>query len=147
MLSNSVGEDSSESLGMQGVNPKGNQPWIFIGRTDAEAEAPIIWHLMWRANSLQKTLMLGRIEGRRRRGRQRLRWLDGIMPQWTWVWTNSGRSWRTGKPGVLQSMGSQRVGHKWVTELNYFFKLSDILCVCMLSQSVISTLCDSTVAH
>ena len=102
---------------IQSVHPKGNQSWIFIGRTDAEAEAPIIWHLMWRANSLQKTLMLGRIEGRRRRGRQRLRWLDGIMPQWTWVWTNSGRSWRTGKPGVLQSTGSQSVGRDWATEL------------------------------
>ena len=59
------------------VNPKGNQPWIFIGRTDAEAVAPVLWHLMWRADSLEKTLMLGKIEGRRRR-RQRMRWLDGI---------------------------------------------------------------------
>ena len=60
------------------VNPKGNQPWIFIGRTDAEAEAPILRHLMQWVNSLEKTLMLGKIEGKRRRGRQRLRWLDGI---------------------------------------------------------------------
>ena len=59
------------------VNPKGNQPWIFIGRTDAEAEAPIIWHLMWRADSLEKTLMVGKIEGKRR-GWERMRWLDGI---------------------------------------------------------------------
>ena len=57
------------------VNPKGNQSWIFIGRTDAEAEAPI---LMQRANSLEKTLMLGKIEGRRRSRWQRMRWLDGI---------------------------------------------------------------------
>ena len=60
------------------VNPKGNQPWIFIGRTDAEAEAPIFCHLMQRADSLEKTLILGKIEGRRRRGQQRMRWLDGI---------------------------------------------------------------------
>ena len=60
------------------VNPEGNQPWIFIGRTDAEAEAPILWPLMWRVNSLEKTLMLGTFEGRRRRGQQRMRWLDGI---------------------------------------------------------------------
>ena len=60
------------------VNLKGNQSWIFIGRTDAEAEAPIFGHLMWRTGSLEKTLMLGKIEGRRRRGRQRMRWLDGI---------------------------------------------------------------------
>ena len=56
----------------------GNQSWIVIGRTDAEAETPIFGHLIWRTDSLEKTLMLGKIEGRRRRGRQRMRWLDGI---------------------------------------------------------------------
>ena len=61
------------------VKPKGNQSWIFIGRTDAEAEAPILWpHLWWRADSLEKTMMLGKTEGRRRRGWQRMRWLNGI---------------------------------------------------------------------
>ena len=63
---------------IQPVNPKGNQSWIFIRRTDAEAEAPYFGHLLWRADSLEKPLMLGKIEGRRRRGRQRMRWLDGI---------------------------------------------------------------------
>ena len=62
---------------IQPVHPKGDQSWVFIGRTDAEAEAPIL-HLMRRADSLEKTLMLGKIEGRRRRGQQRMRWLDGI---------------------------------------------------------------------
>ena len=60
------------------VHPKGDQSWVFIGRTDAEAEAPIFSHLMQRANSLENTLMLGKIEGRRRKGQQRIRWLDGI---------------------------------------------------------------------
>ena len=60
------------------VNPKENQPWIFTGKADAEAEAPKLGHLMWRANSLEKIRMLGKIEGRRRRGWQRMRWLDGI---------------------------------------------------------------------
>ena len=60
------------------VNPKGNQSWIFIGRTDAEAEALILCQLMWRTDSFEKTLMLGKIEGRRRRGWQRMRWLDAI---------------------------------------------------------------------
>ena len=60
------------------VNPKGNQSWIFIGRTDAEVEAPILCQPDARTDSLEKTLMLGKIEGRRRRGRQRMRWLDGI---------------------------------------------------------------------
>ena len=63
---------------IQPVSRKGNQSWIFIGRTDAEAETPILWHLMWRTDSLEKTLMLGKIEGGRRRGRQRMRCLDGI---------------------------------------------------------------------
>ena len=60
------------------INPKGNQPWIFIGRTDVETEALILGHLMQRTDSLEKTLMLGKIEGGRRRGLQRMRWLDGI---------------------------------------------------------------------
>ena len=58
--------------------PKGNQSWIFTGRADDEAEAAILGNLMWRTDSFEKTLMLGRIEGRRRRGLQRMRWLDGI---------------------------------------------------------------------
>ena len=78
-------------------------------------------HLMWRADSLEKTLMLGKTEGRTRRGRQRMRWLDGITDARTGVWVGSKSWWWTGKPGVLQSMGSQRVRHNWVTELNYAF--------------------------
>ena len=61
---------------IQPVHPKGNQSWIFIGRTDAEGETPILW--LPDAKPLEKTLMLGKIEGGRRRGRQRMRWLDGI---------------------------------------------------------------------
>ena len=72
-------------------------------------------HLMWRADSFEKTLMLEKIEGRRR-GQQRMRWLDGITNSMTWVWASSGRRWRTGKPGILQSMGLQTAGHDWVTE-------------------------------
>ena len=60
------------------VNPKGNQPWIFSGRTDAELRLQYFGHLIWRTDSLEKTLMLGKTEDRRKRGRQRLRWLDGI---------------------------------------------------------------------
>ena len=63
---------------IQPVNPKGNQSWMFIGRTDAEAETPILGHLIGRTDSLVKTLMLEKIEGGRRRGRQKMRWLDGI---------------------------------------------------------------------
>ena len=63
---------------IQPVHPKWYQSWVFIGRTDVEAETPIFCHLMWRADSLEKTLMLQKIEGRRRRGWQRMKWLDGI---------------------------------------------------------------------
>ena len=63
---------------IQQVHPKGDQSWVFIGRTDAEAEAPILCHLMRRTDSFEKTLMLRMIESRRKRRRQRMKWLDGI---------------------------------------------------------------------
>ena len=63
---------------IQPVHPKGDQSWVFIGRTDAEAEIQYFGHLMRRADLFEKTLMLGKIGGRRRRGQQRMRWLDGI---------------------------------------------------------------------
>ena len=74
-------------------------------------------HLMWSNDSLEKTLMLGKIEGERRRGRQRMRWLMASSMWWTWVWVDSGSWWWTRKPGMLQSMGLQRVGHDWAAEL------------------------------
>ena len=63
---------------LQPVHSKGYQSWVFFGRTNAKAETPVLYHLMRRVDSLEKTLMLGGIEGRRRRGWQRMRWLDGI---------------------------------------------------------------------
>ena len=88
-------------------------------------------HLMWRADSFEKTLVLGKIESRRRvydRG-----W-EGWMAsptQWTWVWASSGSWWGTGRPGLLQSMGWQRVGHHWVTELNWeMVRLSEYNALC-----------------
>ena len=76
-------------------------------------------HLMWRADSLEKTLMLGKIEGRRKRGRLRMRWLEASLTHWTWVWVNSGNGRWTGRPDLLQLMGSQRVRQGWATELNW----------------------------
>ena len=63
---------------IQPVHSKGDEPWDFFGRNDAKAETPVLGHLMRRVDSLEKTLMLGGIRGRRRRGRQRMKWLDGI---------------------------------------------------------------------
>ena len=94
-------------------------------------------HLMQRTDSLEKTLMLGKIEGRRRRARdEMMRWgWDGWMASptwWTWVWVSSGSWWWTGRPGMLQSTGSQRVGHDWATELTD----SLLECICMISTNL-----------
>ena len=71
-------ESPLDSKEIQPVNLKGNQPWIFTGRTDAEIEAPGFRHLIWTADSLEKSLMIKKIQGRKRRGQQWMRWLDGI---------------------------------------------------------------------
>ena len=102
---------------IQPVHRKGNPSWIFIGKTDAEAETPILrppdaknWFI-WKDPDAGKDW---RWEGDNRG------W-DGWMASptwWTWVWVSSGSWWWIEKPGVLQSMGSQRVGHDWATELN-----------------------------
>ena len=101
------------------LNPKINQPWIFIGRIDAEAEAPILWPpdvKDWHTGKDRDAGKDWRWEEKGMTG-----W-DGWMAsltQWTWVWVNSRSWWWTGRPGVLQSMGSQRVRHDWATELNW----------------------------
>ena len=87
-------------------------------------------HLLQRTDSLEKTPMLGKIEGRRSRGWQRMNGWMASPTQWTWVWASSGSWWWTGKPGVLQSMGLQRVGHNWETELNW-----TILGCCLLTET------------
>ena len=98
------------------VNCKGNQSWIFIGRTDAEAETPILWPSdakNWKRPWCWERLKVG--------GEGDDRGWDGWMAsstRWTWIWVSSGSWWWTGKPGVLQSMGLQRVRHNWATELN-----------------------------
>ena len=115
---------------IQPVNPKGNQSWIFIRRTDAEAETPILWPpdpkngSHWKRPWCWERLKAG--------GEADDRGWDGWMaspPQRTWVWVSSGSWWWTGKPGVLQSIGSQRVRHNWATnwtELNWTFCLIGI---------------------
>ena len=102
------------------VNPKGNQSWIFIGRTDVEAETPILWPpdvknwLIRKDPDAWERLKVG--------GEGDNRGWDGWMPsptRWMWVWASSGSWWRTGRPGVLQSMGPQRVEHDCVAALTW----------------------------
>ena len=84
-------------------------------------------HLRWSADSFEKTLRLGKIEGRRRRAWQRMRWLDGISDSMTWVWVGSGSWWWTGRPGVLRFTELQRAGHNWRlnwTQLTAFYNNS-----------------------
>ena len=88
------------------VHPKWTQSWIFIGRTDAEVEVPIFSHLMWRADSMEKTLILGKTEDKGRRWWQSMRWLDGLPDSMDVSVTSFGRWWRMGKPGVLWSVNT-----------------------------------------
>ena len=100
------------------VNPKGNRPWIFIGRMDAEAEVQVFCLATW-CEDLAHWKRHWCWERLKAGGEGDNRGWDGWMAsltQWTWVWANSGRQWRTGKPGMLQSMGSQRVGHDLAPE-------------------------------
>ena len=102
---------------VQPVHSEGDQPWDFSGRNDAKAETPVLWPPHGNSWLIEKTLMLGGTRGKRRRGRQRMRWLDGVTDRWMWVWVNSGSWWWTGRPGVLWFLGLQRVGHDWATDL------------------------------
>ena len=103
---------------IQPVHPKGDQSWMFIGRTDVEVETPVFWPPDAKSWLIRKDLKLGKIEGRKRRGQRRMRWLDGITDSMDMNWVNSGSWWWTGRPGMLPFMGSQGVRHNWATELN-----------------------------
>ena len=104
---------------IQPVHPQGNQSWILIGRTDTEAETPILWPsdaknwLIWKDPEARKDW---RKEEKGTTENEMVGWYHWL---WTWAWVNSS-NWRwTGKPGMLQSTGSQSVRHSWLTELNW----------------------------
>ena len=105
---------------IQPVHPKGNQSWIFIGRTDAEAETPILWPSHAKNWLIEKDPDAGKDWGWEEKGMT-----EDEMVGWNhhlnghWVWAGSRSWWWTGRPGVLQAMGLQRVGQDWVTELNW----------------------------
>ena len=116
VLNCSVGEDSWESLGLQGdpTSPSwGDHSCVFIGRTDVEAETPILWPPHVNSWLIGKDPDAGRDWGQEENG---TRWLDGITDSMD---IDSRSWWWTGRPGVLRFMGSQRVGHDWATELNW----------------------------
>ena len=112
-------ESPSDCKEIQPVHPKGDQSWVFIGRTDVEVETPILWPphaelTHWKRPWCWEGLGAG--------GEGDKRGWDGWMTSLTrgaWVWVNSGSWWWTGRPGMLRFMGLQRVGHDWVTELNW----------------------------
>jgi len=110
---------------IQPVHSKGDQSWVFFGRTDTKAETPILWPPHVKSWLIGKDSDAGRDWGQEEKRMTE----DGCHPlesgwmasptRWTWVWVNSESWWWTGRPGVLQFTGSQRVGHDWVTELNW----------------------------
>ena len=103
---------------IQPVHPKGISPGCSLEGLRLKLKLQYFGHLMRKADSFEKTLMLGKIEGGRRRRWQGWAGWMASLTQWTWVWTSSRSWWWTEKSGMLQSMGSWRVGHNWVSELN-----------------------------
>ena len=131
-------ESPLDCKGIQPVHPKWNQSWVFIGRTDdVEAETPILW-----PPDVKSWLILKDPDAGKDWGQEKEMTEDEMVgwTQWTWVWVDSGSWWWTGRYDVLQFMGSQRVGHDWVTELNWniflasltllkpWFKIQFIIC-------------------
>ena len=103
------------------VHSKEDQSWIFIGRTDVEAETPILATWCEKLTHLKRPWCWERLKAG---GEGDDRGWDGWMAsptEWTWVWVNSGSWWWTGRPGMLRFMGLQRVRHNWSTELNWTF--------------------------
>ena len=107
-------ESPLDSKEIKPVNPEGNQPWIFIGRTDAEAEAPVLWPLDGKSQLIGKDPDAGK-DWMQEEKRAWDGWMASLM-EWPWTWANSGRWWGTGRPGVLQTTGSQKGRHGLATE-------------------------------
>ena len=110
----------------QPVHCKGDQPWVFFGRSDAKAETPVLCPPHAKSWLIGKDPDAGRDWGQEEKGTTEDEMASPTW--WMWVWVNSGRWWWTGRPGVLQFMGSQRVRRDWATELNWtYLRLFPIL--------------------
>ena len=110
-------ESPLDSKEIKPVNTKGNKPWKFIGRIDAGAEAPILWPPdVKELTHWKRPLCWERLKATGGAGSSGWDVQIASLTQWIWIWANSGRQWRTGKPGMLQSMGLQRVGHDLATD-------------------------------
>ena len=110
-------ESPLDSKEIKPVSLKGDQPWIFTGRTEAKAEASVFWSFdanRWLTGRVPDAGKDWGQKGKRASEDEMARWHHWL--QWTWTWANSGRWRRTGRPGMLQGMGSQRVRHDWATE-------------------------------
>ena len=138
------------------VNPKGNQSWISLEGLILKLELQYFGQLMRRTDSLEETLMIGKFEGRRR-GRQRMRWLDGITTWCTWVWASSGSWWLTGKHGMLvHGVTKNRTRVSSWTELNWkilkSYRVCYLICGIMVETNIkrylkIMYIFSSTVCH
>ena len=124
-------ESPLDCKGIKLVHPKEIQPWIFLDIPESVLNIRVLegkmlklkfqyfGHLMQRTDLLENTLLLGKTQSRRRWVWPRMRWLYGITDSMTWIWASSGSWWWTGKSGALHSVGFQRVGHNWETQLNW----------------------------
>ena len=132
-------ETPLDCKGIQPVHPRGDQSWVMVGRMMLKLKLQYFSHLMRRADSFEKTLMLERL---RAGGEGDSRGWDGWMAsptQWTCIWVDSTSWWWTGRPGLLWFSGSQRIGHDWATEINWTECLSFFFYLCLTLSRIYSS--------